>query len=284
MRGSRFSWIVLTAIAVLQHSAFCGTARAQSEEEIDALNEQVSQLAQEGKWAEALDVAERMVPMTLKFYGEYSDWHAAALNNVASNNEELGRLTTAEPFFLHAIAIADKMSEGKGVHFAMSLDNLGNLYREMGRYQDAEPLYRRSIAILEKHRRDEPEALATAVTGLGVLYDDPDRYPEAEQLHRTALAIEEKAGNAASTATSLSRVCSDAEKEGRKEEAEALYPDALENARAPRSATLIRLWSRASTISPNFIGHGPSGGRRAYVQKAMRVAEASLGETTQKSH
>ena len=277
MRGSRFSWIVLTAIAVPQHSAFCGTARAQSEEEIDALNEQVSQLAQEGKWAEALDVAERMVPMTLKFYGEYSDWHAAALNNVASNNEELGRLTTAEPFFLHAIAIADKMSEGKGVHFAMSLDNLGNLYREMGRYQDAEPLYRRSIAILEKHRRDEPEALATAVTGLGVLYYDQDRYPEAEQLHRTALAIEEKAGNAASTATSLNNLATTLEKEGRKEEAEALYLRALKMTRSALGDAHPAMVTRYNNLAEFYRATGRLEAAEPMFKKAMAVAEASLG-------
>ncbi len=81
------------------------SARAQSEAELKALNEQVVQLYQAGKYAEAIPLAERYAEAMNARRGPDSPEYATALNNLAQLLQATNRLAEAEPLMRRALAI-----------------------------------------------------------------------------------------------------------------------------------------------------------------------------------
>jgi CHAT domain-containing protein len=103
------------------------------------------------------------------------------------------RYPEAEPLYLRALAIREKISGAEHIDVARTLTNLANIYQRQARYAEAELLYLRAIAILEKALGPEHPDVADLLNNLAMLYNDQARYAEAEPLLLRSLAINEKA-------------------------------------------------------------------------------------------
>jgi CHAT domain-containing protein/tetratricopeptide (TPR) repeat protein len=164
--------------------------------EASRLNEQALKLAGEGKHAEALPLAERVLVLRENALGHTHPDVAASLNNIASLFRALGDYARAETLFRSALALREANLSPEHPDVAQSLNNLGLLYIEKGDYARAEPLLERALALREKVFGLEHPEVANTVYNLASLCRVKGDDGRAELLYRRALAILEKAGPA----------------------------------------------------------------------------------------
>ena len=197
--------------------------------EAERLTQQVIQLYQQGKYNEAIPLAEQALAIRKKVLGDNHPNTARSLNNLAGLYESQGRYSEAEPLYKQALAIKKQQLGDNHPSTATSLNNLAELYRVQGRYSEAEPLYQQALAIRRKQLGDNHPNTARSLNNLASLYQNQGRYSEAEPLYKQALAIfkQQLGDNHPSTATSLNNLAELYRVQGRYSEAEPLYQQAL---------------------------------------------------------
>lgn len=164
-----------------------------SEQEIDYLNQIVSQLYQRGQYAQALDLALQVRERANQELGEGHPQYAMALNNLGLLYHATGNFTAAEPLLQQALEIRRKSLGEHDPYFAQSLNNLAELYRQRGNYTTAEPLYKQALAIRRMNWGENHPGVATIINNLGLLYQAVGDYTTAESLFVQALAIDRAA-------------------------------------------------------------------------------------------
>ena len=194
MIGGHVQWLVarLVLVALL---ATVGPihARGQNGDQLTDLRAQVSRLYEQGKYADALMVAERYVDLAHQKQGQDQTEYPTAISWLAYVYRAQGRYPEAESLFKLALAIREKALGPDHPAVGASLNNLASLYRVQGRYPEAEPLFKRDLAITEKALGPDHPDVGTSLNNLAALYLAQGRYAEAEPLHKRALGIKEKA-------------------------------------------------------------------------------------------
>ena len=147
-----------------------------------------------GQTDEAISLAQSALQSAEKDLGPEHATVAMSLAALAQLYDQKGNYNRAEPFYLRALAIAEKPGSGLEPFFAATLLNgLGRLYDLRGDFLRAESHYKRALDIQEKTLGPEDTQLATTLTNLGVMYQAKGDYAQAEPLLLRALAIREKA-------------------------------------------------------------------------------------------
>jgi len=193
MRTLRLSPGILLAM-VLAAGALgtAATVRAQSHDELKALHSRISTLNSDGKYAEAIPLAERYAEAMRERYGPQHPEYATGLNNLALLLQNVSRFAEAEPLMRRVLVITEQSFGPNSPGVAIALNNLATLLRQTNRHGEAEPLMRRALAINEASLgRDHPNVI-TSLNNLAELLRHTDRPAEAEPLYRRALAIAEK--------------------------------------------------------------------------------------------
>ncbi len=161
-------------------------------EEVTRLVQQIIQLKNEGKYNQAIPLAERLLAITEKVLDKEHPYVAESLNNLAQLYYAQGSYEKAEPLYVRSLAIREKVLGKEHPDVAESLNNLAELYRAQGKYQKAEPLFMRSLAIVEKVLGKEHPLVASSLSNLAALYQQEGSYQKAEPLYLRSLAIREK--------------------------------------------------------------------------------------------
>ena len=159
--------------------------------EAERLNQQVIQLYQQGKYNEAILLAEQALAIRKQQLGDNHPLTAQSLNNLAVLYESQGRYSEAEPLYKQALAIWKQQLGDNHPDTATSLNNLAGLYESQGRYSEAEPLYNRSLAIIKQQLGDNHPNTATSLNNLALLYQSQDDIPQAINYRTQALAVQE---------------------------------------------------------------------------------------------
>src|SRR5271157_3721739 len=181
------------ALLVLFLWILAGRASLADDEDPNALNQQVTQLIAQGKYQEAIPIAERAVEVAKRLHGlEHPDM-ATSLNNLAELYQVMGEYAKAEPLYQEALRIWQKILGPDHPDTATCLNNLAELYRAMGEYAKAEPLYQEALRIRQKVLGPEHPDTATSLNNLAELYQDLGGYAKAEPLLQEALRIRQKA-------------------------------------------------------------------------------------------
>jgi esterase/lipase superfamily enzyme/Tfp pilus assembly protein PilF len=282
LSGSRLGIATALALALVAALALpVPSVKAQSDEDLEALNQQVVELYRAGKYGEATPLAERYVALTKSRHGEEHAQHATALNNLAVLYRAQGRYAEAEPLYNRALAIYEKAHGREHPLVGTTLNNLAGLYQDQGRYAEAEPLYKRALAIDEKALGPEHPSVGTALNNLAELYRAQGRYAEAEPLFKRALAITEKAlgPDHPHVGRALNNLATLSENQGKVEDAEPLYRRALaigEKALPPGHPLL-------ALMRGNLGGLYKSQGRRTeaepLLKSALEINEKVFGPT-----
>jgi CHAT domain-containing protein len=174
-----------------------GTAAAQDQEaklgEVERLNEQVFELYDAARYAEAIPLAERALEIREKVLGPQHPDVATSLNYLAHLYYAQGDYGRAAPLFQRALAIREKALGPEHPDVAQSLNSLAVLYGDQGDFGRAAPLLQRALAIYEKELGPEHPDVAQSLNNLAVLYQDQGDYGRAAPLYQRALAIYEKA-------------------------------------------------------------------------------------------
>jgi MYXO-CTERM domain-containing protein len=192
-RGAR-RWIRAAAAAVLGVALLAaapGAPRAQPAE-AERLSDEAAALKDQGRYAQAIPVAERALALWEKALGPDHPRVATALVNLAALYQRTGQIDRAEPLLLRAIAVDEKALGPGHPDLVIDLNNLAQVYRAKHDDARAEPLFRRAVAILEASAGASSPRLLPFLGSLLTLYLDQRRYDRAEPIARQALSIVEK--------------------------------------------------------------------------------------------
>jgi len=222
------------ALIIIPILLICSVAWAEDSKdnllkEANALNQKIAKLYNEGKYRDAVPLAERALAIMEKAHGPEHPETAQNLHYLALLYETTGRYAEAEPLYKRSLAINKKALGPEHFSVAVSLNNLALLYETTGRYAEAEPLYKRSLAIKKKVLGPEHLSVAISLSNLAGLYKTTGRYAEAEPLYRSSLAITEKilGSEHPNITTSLNNLALLYKTTGRYAEAEPLYKRSL---------------------------------------------------------
>jgi tetratricopeptide (TPR) repeat protein len=191
-RGTR-THIALAVFLGLVTAFGVGVELAHSQtKEVEALIEQYIKLEKQGRYSEAIPLAQRALAIFEKSLGPDHPNVAASLNNLAELYLNQGRYADAVPLFKRSLAIKEKTLGPDHPKVASSLNSLAVLYARQGRYADAEPLFKRSLAIREKSLGPDHPNVGASLGELAGLYNKQGRYADADPLFKRSLAILEK--------------------------------------------------------------------------------------------
>jgi tetratricopeptide (TPR) repeat protein len=154
---------VITALALCLVGA--STVLAQ-QEKWNELNQEMIKLNQQGKYAEAIKVAEKRLEIAERTFGPDHPNVATSLSNLAELYDSQGMYSEAEPLFKRALAIREQALGPDDPDVAASLANLAELYRAQGKYAEAEPLYKRALPIYVKALGADDPTVATVLSNL----------------------------------------------------------------------------------------------------------------------
>src|SRR5277367_2128263 len=157
------------------------------------LIKQARALRSQGKYAEAIPVAEKAVQEAEQTFGAGDKKLALSLSFLGIMLDDQGKYSEAEPLYVRALAILEKSLGPDHPDVAASLNLLATLYSRQGRYAEAEPLYKRGLAIREKALGPDDHLVANSLTSLAYVYERQGKYADAEPRYQRSLAIDEKA-------------------------------------------------------------------------------------------
>ena|GEM_PF-5833597 len=154
--------------------------------EAKRLNQQVLQFYREGKYSEAIPLAEQALAIRQRILGQQHRDVASSLNNLARLYKSQGRYEEAEPLYRQALEMRKQLLGQQHRDVASSLNNLAGLYESQGRYEEAIPLAEQALAIRQRILGQQHRDVASSLNNLAGLYKSQGRYEEAEPLYRQA--------------------------------------------------------------------------------------------------
>lgn len=98
----------------------------------------------------------------------------------------------AEPLYLQALELRQRLLGDNHLDVAGCLNNLAALYKSQGRYNEAKPIHLQALALKKRLLGDNHPDVAISLNNLAVLYRAQGRYNEAEPLYLQALEITER--------------------------------------------------------------------------------------------
>ncbi|HAT14715.1 MAG TPA: hypothetical protein DCS91_15090 [Microcoleaceae bacterium UBA11344] len=197
---------------------------------IQDLNQQVVQLYNEGKFDEAILVAEQALTLAKSLHsGDHPDV-ADSLNNLAELYRTQGRDSEAEPLLQQSLEMKKRLFKGDHPDVALSLNNLALLYESQGRDSEAEALYQQALKMSESLFKEDHPYVASSLNNLAELYRYQGRYSETEPLLQKALEMRKRLFpvDHPHLATSFNNLALLYSSQGRYSESEPLFKQALE--------------------------------------------------------
>ena len=252
---------------------------AQGLGEATVLGQQIDQLWSQGRYSDAIPLAQRLLSIRETALGPDHPDVATALYNLAELYRIQDRYADAEPLFKRSLAIREKALGADHLKVASVLNNLALVYEAQGRYAEAEPLYNRSLVIKEKALGPDHSELALSLNNLASLYYDQGRHTDAEPLYKRSLAIREKALGAdhLKVATVLNNLALVYEAQGRYAEAEPLYNRSLvikEKALGPDHLDVAFLLNNLAEL---YRDQGRYADAEPLYKRSLAIKEKALG-------
>jgi CHAT domain-containing protein/Tfp pilus assembly protein PilF len=254
-------------------------ASQQAVEEAKRLQAEVEQLYAQGKYTEALPIAERVLALREKAFGAEHTDVATALNDLGVLYCEKGDFGRAEPLLLRAKAVREKALEPHHADVAESLNNLAEFYRAKGEYGRAEPLYQRALAIREKALGLGHPLVLQSLNNLATVYLAKGDYERTEPLLLRAVTAGEKALGQNHPLVSLTHhnLASMYEAKGDYGRAEPLYQHALairERVMGPEHPGVAQ---SLNSLAALHVAKGDYGRAEPLLLRALAISEKVLG-------
>ncbi|MFB2882394.1 tetratricopeptide repeat protein [Floridanema aerugineum] len=264
---------------ILAQMPTVSTKQSAEVEEAKRLGQQVIQLYQQGKYAEAIPLAQRSLAIREKALGSEHPDVALSLNNLAALYEQMGNYAQAEPLYQRSLAILEKVLGSEHPDVAGSLNNLGLLYRRMGNYAQAEPLFQRSLAIWEKALGSEHPNVASSLNNLAGLYQDMGNYAQAEPLYQRSLAILEKVlgSEHPDVATSLNNLAKLYQDMGNYAQAEPLFQRSLAISEKAQGSDHPDVATSLNNLAALYTQIGNYAQAEPLFQRSLAIWEKALG-------
>ncbi|WP_413160008.1 CHAT domain-containing protein [Capilliphycus salinus ALCB114379] len=159
--------------------------------EAQRLNEEIEQLFNQGLYARAISVAERILLIYQKTLGDNTLEVATILTRLASLNSRVNNIEKAEAFLKEALKIRESILGADHPAVARIINGLAENYKKQKKYSESESLYKRALSIYEKNCGEHLLVVVT-LNDLTLLYIDQRRFEEAESISQKALKIYDK--------------------------------------------------------------------------------------------
>jgi CHAT domain-containing protein/Tfp pilus assembly protein PilF len=272
IRGSIFIFVSLAL-------ALCSIGFAQSLDEVAAINKEIAQLYEQGKFSEAVPMAQRALAIRQASLGSNHVDVAQSLTNLGILYAILGRNSDAEPLFKRSLDIYEKTYGPNHPDVSAALSNLANLYQAQGRYADAEASYKRSLAIGKWIFGPEHPNLAASLNNLAMLYNLEARYKDAEPLFLRALAIGEKVlgPEHRSLADPLNNLAVLYQGDGRYAEAESFFKRALAIREKALGSNHLEVGQSLGNIAQLYEIQGRYAAAEPLYKRSLTILEKALG-------
>lgn len=100
---------------------------------IEQLNQQATQLMQQGRYEQAMQLTTEAFDLAHQHLGEENPEFAKSLHILAVLYHRMGNYDEAEQLYRQALKIQHKVLGEEDPDFAVTLNNLGELYKDMGK-------------------------------------------------------------------------------------------------------------------------------------------------------
>lgn len=218
------------------------------------LHGEALQLAQAGKFADAIALYRQIPPILERIRGPNHPDEARAWTTLGYLHTKAGDLAAAEAPYRKALAIREKAFGPDHTEVAIALSNLATWCEARADFAGAEPLYRRCLAILEKALGPEHGEVAIAQNNLALVLFTRGDLDGAEAMFRKALETRKKLQGPEhpEVALSLSNLGRVLETKGQFAAALALFQTALairEKAFGPEHLLVARILNNIGALA-----------------------------------
>jgi tetratricopeptide (TPR) repeat protein len=270
------SLFVLLAVGLL---IFASSASLAQDDDLGSLNQRIYKLFAEGKYQEAIPLAEKAVEIATRVRGPEDPETATSLNNLGELYFNVYQYTKALAVLQEALRIRQKVLGKEHPYTAFSLNNLAELYQAMTEYAKAETLYQEALRIRQKVLGSEHPDTAETLNNLGTLYQAMCRYREAEPLLQEALQTYSKVSGPEhqDTAMSLGNLGSLYQAMGQYGKAEPLLQEALRIFRKALGPEHPRTATSLNNLAMLYLAMGAYAKAEPLYQEALRIYEKVLG-------
>jgi CHAT domain-containing protein/Tfp pilus assembly protein PilF len=246
------------------------------------LSEQVVQLQEKGKIAEAIPLAQDAVRVAEATYGPQDRHLGLSLNVLGVLFEDVEKFTDADATLRRALDVMTRASGAESRDTASVLGNLGELYRLEGRYPEAEHSTQQALSIQKKVLAPNDQHIATSASNLALIYVSEGKYADAEPLYLRAKAIDEKlvgSGNR-DLAVDLTNLGDLESKMGKDAAAEPLFAQALSIDSKILGNNHPQIAQDLSNLANAYLSEGKFASAESLFQRALAIAVPAEGENS----
>ena len=252
----------------------------ESELEAYRLTKQALQLNQQGKYSEAIPLAEKALGIRQQVLGEEHPFVATSLKNLALLYESQGRYQEAEPVFQQALQLRKSLLGKQHLNLATRLNTLGLVYARQGRYQKAERLLQQVLQLRKPLLGHKHPSVVITLNNLGLVYARQGKYQKAEPLLQQALQLYkpflgEQHRYVATTLHYLGVVYAH---QGRYQEAELLFQQALDLRKPLLGKEHPDVATTLNNLAQVYFSQGRYQEAEPLFQQALQLRKPLLGE------
>jgi CHAT domain-containing protein/Tfp pilus assembly protein PilF len=225
------SGLYLLIFLLLLFSLACETVGDRSDADqysAETLLEKINELNGQGKYAEAIPLAQKLLAIVEKEKGLRHQGVGVSLNVLGGLYTSFGDYEKAEATLNRALEIHRKQEKEDSPVLATSMGLMSKVLMEKGEYRNAEPFAKKALQIREKIRGKDDFMVSTSLNTLGEIYLFLGDYRKAEPLLLRAIEIRQKHENAHSLVITLNNLCRLYYNSGDNESARQIGETALE--------------------------------------------------------
>lgn len=183
-------------------------AQKKELERAEELGAQAEELSEQGKYREAIPLAEQALEIRRRVLGEGESETLDALHRVGALYYYMGNFKQAVALLEQCLLLTRRLHSDEHVDTASTMDFLANAYLAAGEFTKAEPLFLQSWSIRSRILGNEHADTASSINNLAGLYQYWGKYGESEPLYQLSLGITRRIMGVDNpdTATSLNNI------------------------------------------------------------------------------
>jgi CHAT domain-containing protein len=166
-----------------------GANAQQPSRELQGLQETTRDLYQAGAYAEALQYAERALPLVVAEFGPEHEQTSVQTYSLGLISEMAGNLAAAERYYAQTLRLREKIYGVESPAVAVALENLGTVYVKTRRHDAAEPLFQRALKIRQDLIGPNNAFAASGHSNIGAVSLARGNWPTALASYRQAVRL-----------------------------------------------------------------------------------------------
>ncbi|KAK5988191.1 Kinesin light chain-like protein [Cladobotryum mycophilum] len=145
-----------------------------------------------GKYGDAEEIYERIVPLSMKVRGVEHPTTLNVENSYALTLKEQGKYTEAEQIFRRILGIQMTALGRENPHTLVTMNNLAIMLCSQSRFQEAEQLHSQVLELRTRIQGQEHRKTLSSKNNVGTALIGQGKFREAEQLYRQLLPLQQK--------------------------------------------------------------------------------------------